>query len=108
MIFHNTMAQYHKFMKEWSNQRGMTSFFGSDKQEFLKDYHAFRDRGVRNGNNVRKMALETQQMGMEDVNRAEPVKERKTRKAGLVRGSPEAKAKMAAVRAKIAASKSAK
>ena len=102
------MAQYHKFMKEWSNQRGMTSFFGSDKQEFLKDYHTFRDRGVRNGNNVRKMALETQQMGMEDVNRAEPVKERKTRKAGLVRGSPEAKAKMAAVRAKIAASKSAK
>ena len=102
------MAQYRQFMKEWSNQKGMTSFFGSDKQDFLKDYHAFRDRGVRNANDVRKMALENEQMGMEDINRAEPAKERKTRKAGLVRGSPEAKAKMAAVRAKIAASKIAK
>lgn len=102
------MTQYHKFLKDWSNQKGMTSFFGSDKQDFLKDYHAFRDRGVRNTNDVRKMALETQQMGMEDINRAEPAKERKTRKAGFVRGSPEAKAKMAAVRAKIAASKIAK
>ena len=35
-----TRPKYNEFLKQWSHNNHMTSFFGSDKADFLKDWNA--------------------------------------------------------------------
>jgi len=59
------MTQYHKYLKDWTSERGITSFLGSDKPAFQQDWKEEKRAGVRFG----------EEMGREDINRAgEPFK----------------------------------
>ena len=49
------MTEYHKFLKSWTSSRGITSYLGSDKADFLQDW-----KGQKLG----------ESMGREDINRA--------------------------------------
>ena len=62
------MTQYHKYLKDWTSERGITSFFGSDKPAFQQDWKEEKRADVRFG----------EEMGREDINRAgEPFKKPK-------------------------------
>jgi len=62
------MTQYHKYLKDWTSERGITSFLGSDKPAFQQDWKEEKRAGVRFG----------EEMGREDINRAgEPFKKPK-------------------------------
>jgi len=37
-----TRPKYNEFLKQWSHNNHMTSFFGSDKADFLKDWNAVK------------------------------------------------------------------
>jgi len=59
------MTQYHKYLKSWTSERGITSFLGSDKPAFQQDWKEEKSAPARFG----------EEMGREDVNRAgEPFK----------------------------------
>ena len=60
--------KYNEFLKKWSTEKNITSFFGSDKPDFLKAWNS-----AKTGNKV-----EMESMGREDINRAgEPFKKPK-------------------------------
>jgi len=62
------MTQYQKYLKDWTSERGITSFLGSDKPAFQKDWKEEKSAPTRFG----------EEMGREDVNRAgEPFKKPK-------------------------------
>lgn len=54
------MTQYHKYLKSWTSERGITSFLGSDKPEFQRDWKDEKSAPARFG----------EEMGKEDINRA--------------------------------------
>ena len=56
------MTEYHKYLKSWTNERGITSFLGSDKSAFQQDWKDSKRGGVRFG--------ELESMGGDDINRA--------------------------------------
>jgi len=63
------MTQYRKYLKDWTSERGITSFLGSDKPAFQQDWKEEK-KGLRFG--------EMESMGGEDINRAgEPFKKPK-------------------------------
>lgn len=63
------MTQYQKYLKSWTSERGITSFLGSDKPAFQRDWKDEK-KGLRFG--------EMESMGGEDINRAgEPFKKPK-------------------------------
>jgi hypothetical protein len=63
------MTQYQKYLKDWTSERGITSFLGSDKPAFQQDWKEEK-KGLRFG--------EMESMGGEDINRAgEPFKKPK-------------------------------
>jgi len=37
------MSKYHEFLKAWGKEHNVTSFFGSDKPDFIRDWHRARD-----------------------------------------------------------------
>ncbi len=79
------MTQYQKYLKDWTNERGITSFLGSDKPAFQQDWKEEK-KGLRFG--------EMESMGGEDINRAgEPFKKPKP-KAKVPINKPSAKAKV--------------
>lgn len=41
------MSQYHKYLRSWTNERNITSFLGSEKQEFLADWKDIKMKPVR-------------------------------------------------------------
>lgn len=41
------MSRYHKYLRSWTNERNITSFLGSDKQEFLADWKDTKTKPVR-------------------------------------------------------------
>ena len=62
------MTQYQKYLKDWTSERGITSYLGSDKPAFQRDWKAEKSDRVRFG----------EEMGREDINRAgEPFKKPK-------------------------------
>lgn len=62
------MTQYQKYLKDWTNERGITSFLGSDKPAFQQDWKEEKSAPARFG----------EEMGKEDINRAgEPFKKPK-------------------------------
>jgi hypothetical protein len=64
------MTQYHRFLKNWTTERGITSFLGSDKPAFQQDWKEEKKGGLR--------FSEIESMGGEDINRAgEPFKKPK-------------------------------
>ena len=76
------MTQYHKYLKDWTSERGITSFLGSDKPAFQQDWKE-ENKGLRFG--------EMESMGGEDINRAgEPFKKPKP-KAKVPINKPSAK-----------------
>jgi hypothetical protein len=42
-----TRPKYNEFLKQWSKDNGITSFFGSDKADFLKDWSNVKTGGVK-------------------------------------------------------------
>lgn len=59
------MTQYQKYLKDWTSERGITSFLGSDKPAFQRDWKEEKSAPARFG----------EEMGREDINRAgEPFK----------------------------------
>lgn len=56
------MTEYHKYLKSWTTERGITSFLGSDKPAFQQDWKDSKRGGVRFG--------ELESMGGDDINRA--------------------------------------
>jgi hypothetical protein len=42
-----TRPQYREFLKEWSDKNKITSFFGSDKSEFLQDWNNVKNAESR-------------------------------------------------------------
>jgi hypothetical protein len=58
------MSKYQNFVKKWSNDRDITSFFGSDKREFLKDWERIKSAKIREEEKF------GEEMGREDINRA--------------------------------------
>jgi hypothetical protein len=59
------MTEYHKYLKHWTSERGITSFLGSDKPAFQRDWKDEKSATVIFG----------EEMGREDINRAgEPFK----------------------------------
>ena len=76
------MTQYQKYLKDWTSERGITSFLGSDKPAFQQDWKEEK-KGLRFG--------EMESMGGEDINRAgEPFKKPKP-KAKVPINKPSAK-----------------
>jgi len=62
------MTQYQKYLKSWTSERGITSFLGSDKPAFQRDWKEEKSAPARFG----------EEMGREDINRAgEPFKKPK-------------------------------
>lgn len=62
------MTEYHKYLKHWTSERGITSFLGSDKPAFQRDWKDEKSAHIRFG----------EEMGREDINRAgEPFKKPK-------------------------------
>ena len=62
------MTQYQKYLKDWTSERGITSFLGSDKPAFQRDWKEEKSAPARFG----------EEMGREDINRAgEPFKKPK-------------------------------
>jgi len=65
------MAEYRKYLKDWTSERGITSYLGSDKSAFQRDWKEAKRDSVRFGEEVSAM-------GGEDINRAgEPFKKPK-------------------------------
>lgn len=58
--------KYYNFLKEWSKDRNITSFFGSDKRAFLKDWERSKTSNIKPRPEVAELAG----MGGEDINRA--------------------------------------
>ena len=59
------MPEYHKYLKHWTSERGITSFLGSVKPAFQQDWKDEKSAPTRFG----------EEMGREDINRAgEPFK----------------------------------
>ena len=59
------MTQYQKYLTDWTSERGITSFLGSDKPAFQRDWKEEKSAPARFG----------EEMGREDINRAgEPFK----------------------------------
>jgi hypothetical protein len=54
------MTEYQKYLKSWTSERGITSFLGSDKPEFQRDWKQEKSAPARFG----------EEMGREDINRA--------------------------------------
>lgn len=48
------MTQYHRYLKSWTSERGITSFLGSDKPEFQRDWKAEKKATVRFGEPLKK------------------------------------------------------
>jgi len=68
------MAEYRKYLKDWTTERGITSYLGSDKSAFQKDWKEEKRDSVRFGEEVSSM-------GGEDINRAgEPFKKPKPKR----------------------------
>lgn len=42
-----TRPRYNEFLKQWSKDNGITSFFGSDKADFLKDWSNVKTGGAK-------------------------------------------------------------
>jgi hypothetical protein len=42
-----TRPRYNEFLKQWSKDHNITSFFGSDKADFLKDWSNVKTGGVK-------------------------------------------------------------
>jgi len=61
------MAAYHKYLKDWTNERGITSYLGSDKKAFQRDWLQEKREKVRFGERNER---EVSGMGGEDINRA--------------------------------------
>jgi len=40
------MSKYQNFVKKWSNERNITSFFGSDKRKFLEDWERIKNANI--------------------------------------------------------------
>jgi len=71
------MTEYRKFLKDWTSERGITSFLGSEKPEFQQDWKEEKKGGVRFGERI-KAGAEREAMSGEDINRAgEPFKKPK-------------------------------
>ena len=65
---------YNEFLKKWSSEKNISSFFGSDKPDFLKAWNS-----AKTGNKV-----EMESMGGEDINRAgEPFKKPVAKKVSV-------------------------
>jgi len=75
------MTEYQKFLRSWTDERNITSFLGSDKQEFLADWKEAKKDIVRFGERrkaEKAEKAERETMGGEDINRAgEPFKKPK-------------------------------
>jgi hypothetical protein len=59
------MTQYHKFLKSWTTERGITSYLGSDKPEFQQDWKEEKKPTVRFGETIiakPKMEIVTEPM----------------------------------------------
>jgi len=70
------MTQYHRYLKSWTSERGITSFLGTDKPEFQRDWKEEKKSTVRFGEPAKKRAMEITTVPMEI---AEPtVSEKKT------------------------------
>ena len=54
------MTEYRKYLKDWTSERGITSFLGSDKPAFQRDWKEEKSAPARFGEG----------MGREDINRA--------------------------------------
>ena len=68
------MAEYRKYLKDWTSERGITSYLGSDKSAFQQDWKEAKRDSVRFGEEVSSM-------GGEDINRAgEPFKKPKPKR----------------------------
>ena len=66
------MTQYQKYLKDWTSERGITSFLGSDKPAFQRDWKEEKSAPARFG----------EEMGREDINRAgEPFKKPKPKQS---------------------------
>lgn len=59
------MTQYHKFLKSWTTERGITSYLGSDKPEFQRDWKDEKTGGVRFGEPIAKPKMEIATIPME-------------------------------------------
>jgi hypothetical protein len=71
------MTQYHKFLKSWTTDRGITSFLGSDKPEFQQDWKEEKKPTVRFGETI--IAKPKMEIVTEPMEIAEPtVSEKKT------------------------------
>jgi hypothetical protein len=71
------MTQYHKFLKSWTTERGITSFLGSDKPEFQQDWKEEKNPTVRFGQTI--IAKPKMEIVTEPMEIAEPtVSEKKT------------------------------
>ena len=46
------MSQYHRFLKDWTTERNITSFLGSDKSEFQKDWKEEKKPKTRFGEKI--------------------------------------------------------
>ena len=75
------MTEYHKYLKHWTSERGITSFLGSDKPAFQQDWKDEKSAHIRFG----------EEMGREDINRAgEPFKKPVSKKpASVVLDNPD-------------------
>ena len=58
-----TRPKYNEFLKEWSNKHKITSFFGSDKPEFLRAWNKVKIGGV---NNIRPTVSAAEPAGKKD------------------------------------------
>jgi len=76
------MTQYNKYLKSWTSERGITSFLGTDKPEFQRDWKEEKKSTMRFNE---EMSREVSGMGGEDINRAgEPFKNPKTAVVALI------------------------
>jgi|TARA_R110002126_G_scaffold111481_1_gene249256 hypothetical protein len=65
------MSKYKDFLKSWQTDNKMTSFFGSDKREFLDDWQRLKSTNV-----VKK--IESPNVAIEPMEIAEPPKPKRT------------------------------
>jgi len=94
------MTQYQKYLKSWTSERGITSYLGSDKPAFQKDWKEEKSAPSRFGE---EMGREVSGMGGEDINRAgEPFKKPESMGGEDINraGEPFKKPKLSAVKAK--------
>ena len=52
------MSQYHRFLKDWTSERNITSFLGSDKSEFQKDWKEEKKAKTRFGEKIETQPME--------------------------------------------------